>query len=178
MTAALRWAALDTPLGRMVVVGGGRGLVAVHLPNALPAGLDLLRRDEDALADGLAELEEYFAGRRRAFDLPLAPAVGSLDRSIREALQAIPYGETASYGEVEDLIVRLGADTYPPITGLLVAVARRRAYVPAERVADVEVGGVALGSSKLDLREFSRRPDEVLLRKDVLDRQLINVDGA
>jgi CBS domain-containing protein len=81
-------------------------------------------------------------------------------------------------GEVEDLIVRLGADTYPPITGLLVSVAHRRAYVPAERVADVEVGGVALGSPQLDLREFARRSDEVLLRKDVLDHQLINVDGA
>jgi len=100
VTAGLPWAALETAVGRLVVEGDGRELVAVHLPNALPAGLDPLGRDDDALADALGQLEEYFAGRRRDFDLPLAPAHGSLDRSIRHALQAIPYGETTTYGRV------------------------------------------------------------------------------
>jgi CBS domain-containing protein len=81
-------------------------------------------------------------------------------------------------GRVDDLIVRLGDDDHPPITGVLVTVAGRQAYVPAERVADIANGEVRLSTAKLDLRGFERRPEEVLLKKDVLDRQLINVEGA
>src|SRR5215469_7423258 len=81
-------------------------------------------------------------------------------------------------GRVDDLIVRLGGSGYPPITGFLVTVASRQSYLPAERVARIEPGAVVLRKAKLDLRPFSRRPEEVLLKHDVLDHQLINVEGA
>jgi CBS domain-containing protein len=81
-------------------------------------------------------------------------------------------------GKVEDLIVRLGRPGYPPITGFLVSVAGRRSYVAAERVSEIDERGVTLQGTELDLGRFERRPEEVLLRADVLDRQLINVDGA
>ena len=81
-------------------------------------------------------------------------------------------------GRVDDLIVRLGGAGYPPITGFLATIAGRRSYVPAERVAAVAPGAVTLTKAKLDLRPFQRRPEEVLLRHDVLDHQLINVEGA
>ncbi|HEY2053575.1 MAG TPA: CBS domain-containing protein [Solirubrobacterales bacterium] len=84
----------------------------------------------------------------------------------------------AKLGRVDDVIVRLEEVGYPPITGFLVTVAGRRSYVPAERVAKVETRAVTLSKAKLDLRPFSRRPEEVLLKHDVLDHQLINVDGA
>jgi CBS domain-containing protein len=81
-------------------------------------------------------------------------------------------------GRVDDLIVRLGDPGYPPITGFLVTVAGRQSYLPAERVEDMQHGVVTLRVPKLDLAHFERRPEEVLLKDDVLDRQLINVDGA
>jgi CBS domain-containing protein len=81
-------------------------------------------------------------------------------------------------GRVDDLIVRLGDEEYPPVTGLLATVAGRQVFVPAEEVAEIEQGHVLLRSVRLDLQPFARRPQEVLLKKDVLDRQLINVDGA
>jgi len=81
-------------------------------------------------------------------------------------------------GKVDDLIVRLGGPGYPPITGFLVSVAGRQSYVPAESVADVTPDGVVLRGARLDLGRFERRPEEVLLKQDVLDHQLINVDGA
>jgi hypothetical protein len=81
-------------------------------------------------------------------------------------------------GRVEDLIVRLGGSGYPPITGFLATIAGRHSYVPAERVAAMAPGAVTLTKAKLDLRPFSCHPDEVLLRHDVLDHQLINVAGA
>ncbi len=91
---------------------------------------------------------------------------------------ALRDSDGARLGRVDDAIVRLGGSGYPPITGFLVTVAGRRSYLPAERVTRVEPGAVALGKAKLDLRPFSRRPEEVLLKHDVLDHQLINVDGA
>ena len=80
-------------------------------------------------------------------------------------------------GRVDDLIVRLGEE-YPPVSGLLAAVAGRQVFVPAEAVSELGPEGARLHQERLDLRPFERREREVLLKKDVLDRQLINVDGA
>jgi CBS domain-containing protein len=87
-------------------------------------------------------------------------------------------GSGAKLGRVDDLIVRLGEDEYPPVTGLLASVAGRQVFVPADQVDAVEHGRTSLRAVQLDLRPFERRPAEVLLKKDVLDRQLINVEGA
>lgn len=81
-------------------------------------------------------------------------------------------------GRVDDLIVRLGEDEHPPVTGLLASLAGRRVFVPAEDIAEIAHGKVTLRSHRLDVRPFERREQEVLLRKDVLDRQVINVEGA
>ena len=81
-------------------------------------------------------------------------------------------------GKVEDVIVRLGGAGYPPITGFLVSVAGRTSFLGVERISDMGPDGVLLRTEKLDLRHFERRPEEVLLKRDLLDRQLINVEGA
>jgi CBS domain-containing protein len=81
-------------------------------------------------------------------------------------------------GQVEDLIVRLGSDQYPPVTGVLARVAGRPVFVAAEAIGEIASARVALRESRLDLQPFERRPQEVLLKEDVLDHQLINVDGA
>lgn len=81
-------------------------------------------------------------------------------------------------GRVDDLIVRLGEDEYPPVTGLLATVAGRQVFVPADDVEEIDHSLVRIRSVRLDLQPFRRRRHEVLLKKDVLDRQLINVDGA
>jgi CBS domain-containing protein len=81
-------------------------------------------------------------------------------------------------GRVDDLIVRLGEGDYPPVTGVVASVAGRQVFVAAEQVVEIGPGQVTLVADRLDLQHFRRRPQEVLLKKDVLDRQLINVDGA
>lgn len=81
-------------------------------------------------------------------------------------------------GRVDDLIVRLGDDDYPPVAGAVATVAGRQVFVAAEQIVELGPGFVLLDGDRLDLQHFRRRPQEVLLKKDVLDRQLINVDGA
>lgn len=80
-------------------------------------------------------------------------------------------------GKVDDLVVRLGED-YPPVTGALATVAGRQVFVPAAELAEIAHGRVDMVSDLIDLQRFERRAGEVLLRADVLDRQLINIDGA
>jgi CBS domain-containing protein len=84
----------------------------------------------------------------------------------------------AEVGTILDFIAKWdGAESYPPVTGMVVKVGRRRAWVPGKKVADVTERGARLRSAKLDLREFQRRKGEVMLSRDVLDHQLVDVDG-
>ncbi|HET9691045.1 MAG TPA: CBS domain-containing protein [Acidimicrobiales bacterium] len=83
-------------------------------------------------------------------------------------------------GRLVDVVARVrgGADTYPPISGIVLRVGGRRTYLDAGGIARVEVSHVALSTARVDLREFRRRPGEVLLARDLLDHQLVDVDGV
>ena len=81
-------------------------------------------------------------------------------------------------GAVEDVVVRLHEGDYPPVSGIVATVAGRRVFVPAERIAEMGYGHATLATPQIDLQPFRRREGEVLLKHDLLDRQLINVDGA
>lgn len=81
-------------------------------------------------------------------------------------------------GRVVDLVVRWEGETYPPVTGLVVRVGRRRAYVPVEVVKSIDSDRVTLSTARLDLRDFDRRLAEVMLNGDVVDHQLVDVDGV
>ncbi len=77
---------------------------------------------------------------------------------------------------VRDLIVRIG-DIYPPVTGLVARQGRREFFVPIGQVATLTQEGATLATTTLNIAPFDRRPDEILLGRDVLDRQIIDVDG-
>ncbi len=89
-------------------------------------------------------------------------------------------------GRLDDVIVRIGGDPassaqyppmkYPPISGLVVRDGRRRFFVPARHLQSIN-GSTRLSSSTVDLQPFTRRSGEVLLRRDVLDHQLIDITG-
>jgi CBS domain-containing protein len=79
-------------------------------------------------------------------------------------------------GKLEDVIVRLGDDPYPPLAGLVVRDRRRLIFVSAGLLQSID-GVTQLASSTVDLQPFARRDGEVLLRKDVLDHQVIDITG-
>src|SRR3954471_11992336 len=78
---------------------------------------------------------------------------------------------------LRDVIVRLGEEDHPPVAGFVARYRRRDFYLPRWRIAHFAEHGVRLNSDKLNLRPFVRRDGEVLLARDVLDKQLIDVDG-
>ena len=79
-------------------------------------------------------------------------------------------------GKVDDLIVAVG-DRYPPVTGLVVATDRRRIFLPWSHVARFDASGARLSSGTIDITRFAQRPDEILLRADLLDKQIVDIDG-
>jgi CBS domain-containing protein/sporulation protein YlmC with PRC-barrel domain len=82
-------------------------------------------------------------------------------------------------GKVEDVVARLDSgDGSAPVIGLTARIGGREMFVPIDRVRQLGPYSVQTSTTKLNLAQFERRPGEVLLRGDLLDRSLINVDTA
>ncbi|HUE26116.1 MAG TPA: CBS domain-containing protein [Solirubrobacteraceae bacterium] len=82
-------------------------------------------------------------------------------------------------GRVEDVIVRMDhGQGLPPVVGLKSRIGGREMFVPIDRVEQLGPDAVRVSTTKLNLAQFERRPGELLLREDVLDRSLINVATA
>lgn len=93
---------VDSPLGQLRVFARDRVIVAIHLPkqaNAPTLASELDSR-HSILRKAAVQLEQWFAGKREAFDLPLAAAGTGFQQSVWSALQAIPFGQTRSYGQL------------------------------------------------------------------------------
>lgn len=110
MVAVIRWALVPSPVGDLQVVRDDIGITGLYLPT----GRDVRqpdpgwRRDDVAFGDVRTQLDEYFAGNRRVFDLELHPTGTAFQLRAWQALCDIPYGETVSYGRQA---TRLGMPT-------------------------------------------------------------------
>jgi len=110
---SLRHHSLPSPLGPLLLVADATDqLRGVYLPDHQggPAALPGRPDAGGVIARSAAQLEEYFAGERTAFDLPLATAGSPLQERVWAALRTVPYGTTTTYGRIAtDLGMRSGA---------------------------------------------------------------------
>jgi CBS domain-containing protein/sporulation protein YlmC with PRC-barrel domain len=83
-----------------------------------------------------------------------------------------------SLGRLSDVVVRLRGSELPLVIGGVASVGGREVFVPMEQVSSFDGEVLKLSSAKLDLRQFERRPGEVMLRADVLGHRLIDVEAA
>jgi methylated-DNA-[protein]-cysteine S-methyltransferase len=88
---------MNSPVGELLLVGDETALRGLHFANHRYAPD---REHRSAFAAAREQLEQYFAGERREFELPLALDGPAFHRRVWEALLTIPYGETRSYGEI------------------------------------------------------------------------------
>jgi CBS domain-containing protein len=86
-------------------------------------------------------------------------------------------GRNDKIATIADVIVRYGQEEYPPVIGLVARYRRRNFFMPRRDISELGEHGAKMRSTILDLSPFTRREGEVLLGKDVLDNQLIDVDG-
>lgn len=105
--------AFPSPVGELTVIGSESGVRAVLWPNDRPGRVTidhLVTPDRDGRLDmALDQLEEYFSGARRTFTVPLVVSGTDFQRAVWRRLAEIPYGSTASYGEVATAIGRPSA---------------------------------------------------------------------
>ncbi|HVP33359.1 MAG TPA: methylated-DNA--[protein]-cysteine S-methyltransferase [Steroidobacteraceae bacterium] len=99
---AIYWQQIESPVGPLLLAADEHALTRVHFQGgAHPLTPAPEWRHEAARFAAVArELSEYFAGRRRAFSVALALHGSEFQRRVWQALLAIPYGETISYGEL------------------------------------------------------------------------------
>ena len=96
------WHEIDSPIGRLLLAGERDRLSLVHFQStARPRRPESEWIAAPGMFDTVAlQLQEYFAGERRAFDLALLMPGTPFQRAVWSALTAIPYGETVSYAEL------------------------------------------------------------------------------
>jgi methylated-DNA-[protein]-cysteine S-methyltransferase len=103
------WTEFDSPLGVLRVTADDVGLTSLYMesqrhgptapePSWIP--------DDDGFTEARRQLELYFAGELRTFDLPLNPSGTAFQREVWAALTAIPYGEVRSYQQVAEQVGR------------------------------------------------------------------------
>ncbi len=78
---------------------------------------------------------------------------------------------------IKDVVVVYGTEEYPPVIGLVARYRRGLFFIPHSRLKKIESAGAQMATAVLDLTPFSRRDGEILLGRDVLDKQLIDIDG-
>jgi methylated-DNA-[protein]-cysteine S-methyltransferase len=124
---------LATRLGPLTVVREGSSLTGLYFPRHWP------RPDRAAFGPRATrgfdevgrQLDEYLAGLRSVFELPLKPTGGEFDLRVWELIAQVPYGETTSYG---DLARRLGDGTDPRDVGAAVGRNPLCILIPCHRV--------------------------------------------
>jgi methylated-DNA-[protein]-cysteine S-methyltransferase len=101
------WTLYESPLGELTIVASPAGtLKEIRFPGgpAMPA------RERRPMPSVTAQLDEYFAGARREFELPVELSGTPFQVAVWERLREIPYGSTVSYGQIAE---ELGVEAFP-----------------------------------------------------------------
>jgi len=162
-----------SPIGELTLVADGGCLTGVyfrhHWYRPDPAGFGV--RAGAGFAEVYRQLGEYFAGERECFDLPVDARGDEFQRRVWELVGRIPYGETASYGE---LARRLGQGVLAKDVGAAVGRNPLCVIVPCHRVVGADgrltgyAGGLARKRFLLDLEQQRANPAEATSRAGVL----------
>lgn len=95
-----------SPIGGLILVAEGDGFIGVYWDDGdqIDSAHGILVRHDDLLSCAQNQLNEYFSGDRREFDLPLRPEGTDFQRRVWSALLQIPYGETWSYLQLAQFV--------------------------------------------------------------------------
>ena len=155
---------IDSPVGGLRLIASESSLVGIWFASGRDAARSrtaLPRRSSPLLERTRAQLEEYFAGHRQQFDLPLDPRGTEFQRRVWRRLVGIPYGETTTYGA---LARELGDPGASRAVGLANGSNPIPIVIPCHRVigADGSLtgfgGGLPIKQALLELESKSRQP--------------------
>lgn len=129
----MKYDIIDSPIGKLLLAGDEAGLRFVDFRGGPGKKRSLAgwERDAAAMRGAARQLAEYFAGRRRTFELKLAPEGTAFCRAAWRALAKVPYGTTVSYGE---LAKRIGRPKAARAVGAAVGANPLGIVIPCHRV--------------------------------------------
>lgn len=132
-SSSLFYTSMDSPIGELLLLGDGHALHGLYMQDGRkPVGIaPRWKRSAAPFADVQAQLREYFAGERVAFDASLAMNGTPFEQRVWRALTDIPYGETVSYGEIA---TRVGQPSAARAVGLANGRNPIAVIVPCHRV--------------------------------------------
>ena len=169
MTANIAYAKMDSPVGPVWVARTGAGVCALGLGDGQPETMfeqlsryvaeERPREDPEALASALAQLREYFSRIRREFDLPLDVDGTPFQRAVWDEVAAIPYGATATYGEIAR---RLGHPQAARAVGAALGANLLPILIPCHRVIGVGDRLIGYGAG-VEIKAALLRLEGVLL---------------
>ena len=171
-----RWPTLPTRTHADPPDEGGSGPTSSGGPSDSPAGAPAVTQSRLGAHPHLVRRQRRQRSQRllanRAVRDAIVSLAGVVGRPVRNQTGA-------EIGRLVDVVCRwTGDETYPPVTGLVVRVGRRLAFVDASAIETIEHTQVLLKTARLDLTDFEPRPGEVTLNDQVLDHQLVDVDGV
>ena len=145
----------DSPVGKVGIIENGHAVTRVFFAaENNSTGINIA--ETELLKEACRQLQEYFAGNRKKFDLPLAPEGTSFQLKVWKALQSIPYGETRSY---KDIAIAVGS----PKATRAVGMANNRnpiaIIIPCHRVIGSNGKLVGYGGG-MHVKEFLLNPEQ------------------
>ncbi len=127
-------------------------------------------------ASGINTVAKKLTGRtnpalaRKNIRDSLVSVAGLIGRPVRDE-------NGRNLGKLVDIVVRHGEETYPPVSGLIVRVGQSKSFISGRHISSLTNDEIRLSSTKFDLVNFQRRDGESLLDADVLDHQIVDVNG-
>ncbi|MDH4121220.1 MAG: methylated-DNA--[protein]-cysteine S-methyltransferase [Deltaproteobacteria bacterium] len=164
----MEYVLFSSPLGTLLLAGENNVLRELRLPQGKPPQPDPGWIENPAgFVEGVRQIGEYFAGKRRAFQLPLAPQGTPFQRQVWQELSRIPHGQTMTYGA---LAARIGQPSAARAVGGANGANPLPLLIPCHRV----VAGNGLGgySSGLEIKRF------LLNLEGILPEDAGRVDGC
>lgn len=162
----ITWTTFDSPVGPLMLATSDAGLHALEFGESRhPVRRDSQwqRGEHPLLHRARSQLDAYFSGTLRAFDLPLAPQGTAFQRAVWDALTTIAYGQTLGYGEIA---ARIGKPSAVRAVGAANGRNPLSIFVPCHRVigADGTLTGYGGG---LPTKEFLLRLEGAWPRGDL-----------
>jgi methylated-DNA-[protein]-cysteine S-methyltransferase len=154
---------LATRLGELTVVRNAEAVVGLYFPHHwyMPRPETFGRRSDEGFDEVARQLEEYLAGGRREFDLPLQARGSGPQRRVWDLVAEVPYGQTITYGS---LTRRLNCDVSPQQVGAYISRNPLCILIPCHRVVGSNgkltgyAGGLERKRALLELEQLTLGP--------------------
>lgn len=160
-------ARIDSPIGSLRIAANDDGVCRIEFPkptHPMPTDADWREGRHPLIDRTQRQLDEYFAGTRRSFDLPLAPRGTDFQRNVWTELSRIPYGETISYAV---LAQRIGKPSAMRAVGAANGRNPLPIVVPCHRVIGADGSLTGFGGG-LPTKQFLLRLEGALPQGDLI----------